>query len=310
MKLYTMIPQQDKQNIDFPCVPFCIEQLRVYTADTPHIHDFQQLTIIVGGQSTLSVNGVSYPVRAGNAYVIGSYIPHSLRQPRDLEIVNILFRTEELLRYAGSLKDQPGFQALFMLPGGSDAAGAGFGHLLTMDFENHNHVRQIIRTILAEVQRGAGGSEVLVQSYFMILVTMFSRMYEANTPYVPEENELCQLLSFITQNYARPLRMTEIARAALLSERKARDLFAQEFHCSPMQYLTALRLKHACYLLKTTGLSVSEIAARTGFEDNNYFSRCFRQHLHCTPSVFRAQQDTPDEADLLAAVSGRGLQEE
>ena len=50
MELYTLIPQKDKQNIDFPCVPFCVEQTKVVQSDFPHIHDFQQMTVILHGQ--------------------------------------------------------------------------------------------------------------------------------------------------------------------------------------------------------------------------------------------------------------------
>ena len=131
MELYTLIPQKDKQNIDFPCVPFCVEQTKVFQSDFPHIHDFQQLTVILHGQGELSVNGVSQRIHTGSAYVIGSYIPHYLKNTQGLELVNILFRTEDLLRFSGSLKNHTGFQALFMLP--ATAEGGSFGHILTLN---------------------------------------------------------------------------------------------------------------------------------------------------------------------------------
>lgn len=83
--------------------------------------------------------------------------------------------------------------------------------------------------------------------------------------------------------------MSDIARSAMISERKARELFTKEFHCSPMQYLMSVRLKHASYLLRFSDLSISEIAQQVGFEDNNYFSRCFRQNMNMTPSEYRNQ---------------------
>ena len=58
-----------------------------------------------------------------------------------------------------------------------------------------------------------------------------------------------------------------------------------------MQYLMSVRLKHASYLLRFSDLSVSEIAQQVGFEDNNYFSRCFRQNMSMTPSEYRSHDD-------------------
>ncbi|MBU5305822.1 AraC family transcriptional regulator [Eubacterium callanderi] len=43
----------------------------------------------------------------------------------------------------------------------------------------------------------------------------------------------------------------------------------------------------ACYLLKSTNLSISEISVKTGFEDANYFSRQFKKHTGLTPKEYR-----------------------
>ena len=75
VKLYTMIQQKEKQNIVFPCVPFCIEQTRVEESDFTHIHDFQQMTNILGGQGEIAVNSVPCRTHTGKAYVIGSDAP-------------------------------------------------------------------------------------------------------------------------------------------------------------------------------------------------------------------------------------------
>jgi transcriptional regulator GlxA family with amidase domain len=56
---------------------------------------------------------------------------------------------------------------------------------------------------------------------------------------------------------------------------------------SPHQYLLELRIVRARSLLAETELPVKEIAAQTGFGDELYFSRLFRQKLNLTPSQWR-----------------------
>jgi transcriptional regulator GlxA family with amidase domain len=56
---------------------------------------------------------------------------------------------------------------------------------------------------------------------------------------------------------------------------------------SPHQYLLELRIVRARSLLTEAEFSVKEIATQTGFEDEHYFSRLFRQKLHFTPSQWR-----------------------
>ena len=58
---------------------------------------------------------------------------------------------------------------------------------------------------------------------------------------------------------------------------------------SPVAYLNRLRLEHAAELLRTTGWPVSEIAARCGFPDSNYFTRVFRLSFAQSPRTYRNQ---------------------
>ncbi|HBE00987.1 MAG TPA: hypothetical protein DC049_00715 [Spirochaetia bacterium] len=54
-----------------------------------------------------------------------------------------------------------------------------------------------------------------------------------------------------------------------------------------MQYLLELKIKNAASLLKTTGLTVKEIAWQSGFSDAYYFSRLFHQKMKIAPRDFR-----------------------
>lgn len=53
-------------------------------------------------------------------------------------------------------------------------------------------------------------------------------------------------------------------------------------------FIRSHRLGKAVELLETTGLSVSEIAFKTGFSNPAYFSRCFKEEFGKPPSEWRA----------------------
>jgi AraC-like DNA-binding protein len=55
----------------------------------------------------------------------------------------------------------------------------------------------------------------------------------------------------------------------------------------PKQLMAKLQCKHARILLRSTDLTVVQIAYRCGFSSGNYFAKVFRQHCQCTPSEFR-----------------------
>jgi AraC family transcriptional regulator len=55
----------------------------------------------------------------------------------------------------------------------------------------------------------------------------------------------------------------------------------------PHQHLLQLRLEAAERLLRDSHLSISEIAAQTGFSDQSHLTRLFRRHRGITPHSFR-----------------------
>jgi transcriptional regulator GlxA family with amidase domain len=68
-----------------------------------------------------------------------------------------------------------------------------------------------------------------------------------------------------------------------------RNTFTRHTGLSPHQYRLHLRLDRARNLLTQTRLSVKEVAAKAGFDDEHYFSRLFRRKIGFTPSEWRAR---------------------
>jgi AraC family transcriptional activator of mtrCDE len=84
--------------------------------------------------------------------------------------------------------------------------------------------------------------------------------------------------------------VASLAREAAMS----RAAFARRFHAllgeGPLGYLTTWRMRLAAQLLRTTTLSVAEVAARVGYESEFSFSRAFRRAWAAAPSHYRGKQ--------------------
>ena len=52
-------------------------------------------------------------------------------------------------------------------------------------------------------------------------------------------------------------------------------------------FIRSVRLQRAEVLLATTELNISEVAYRVGFNDPNYFSRCYKEVFGVAPSRVR-----------------------
>lgn len=91
----------------------------------------------------------------------------------------------------------------------------------------------------------------------------------------------------LENDFARDLDMKALAQELNVSYSWFRSIFVAHTGLSPHRYLLELRLVRARNLLADTEFSVKEIAIQTGFEDEHYFSRLFRQKLNLTPSEWR-----------------------
>lgn len=80
------------------------------------------------------------------------------------------------------------------------------------------------------------------------------------------------------------LPIDELAAAAGYSRRHIERLFKSSLGVTPGGYYRKLRLDHARNLLSTTDMSLTQIAAATGFETSSYLSKAFRAQFGCPPS--------------------------
>ena len=68
-----------------------------------------------------------------------------------------------------------------------------------------------------------------------------------------------------------------------------RRIFKEYAGVSPQQFLLRARLNKAAELLRSTRLSIKEIAYLSGWEDEYYFSRQFRQKFQISPQRYRRE---------------------
>ena len=82
---------------------------------------------------------------------------------------------------------------------------------------------------------------------------------------------------FTTEHFAEQMNMSRMQL-----HRKLKSLFG----ISATEFIRNERLKTAADLLKNKKLSISEIAYTVGFNDLGYFSKCFKEMYHLSPSDY------------------------
>ena len=120
------------------------------------------------------------------------------------------------------------------------------------------------------------------------LLGLFYSAQQTSPPAGMESSSAIELaIARIHNEFAQSLDMKILAQELGVSYSWFRNTFTVHTGLSPHRYLMEFRIVSARNLLAGTDLSVKEIALQTGFEDEHYFSRLFRQKLNVTPSQWR-----------------------
>lgn len=240
------------------------------TSLNPNIQDgnrytaahYNGLVITLSGSANFSLNGACYAINKGVVLHAG---------PR-MEI-NIEVTSEEpwhyvVLHYEVIERTVPFKNAHFTIESG----------------ENHKidyFVQQMIQT-----EKIPGDLHKLkCKSIFLHIIEMLLICAKMKTT----SNVVDHAVSFMTENYAQPIAIAEIAAEVGCDRRRLAYYFDKEVGMSPIQFLTEIRLKHSKHILRTTAMPVKEIAELVGYQDSFYFCRVFKKQYQMTPTEYRKQ---------------------
>ena len=98
---------------------------------------------------------------------------------------------------------------------------------------------------------------------------------------------LRQALSFIQQNYNKKISTEQLCELCHLSPQHMIRLFRKHLGITPIQYITKNKISNAIELLRTSELSIAEIAYSLGYDNPSYFSRMFAKEEGFSPSEIR-----------------------
>ncbi|GAB1583417.1 AraC family transcriptional regulator [Phyllobacterium phragmitis] len=104
--------------------------------------------------------------------------------------------------------------------------------------------------------------------------------------------QLRRTIDFIEENCLRSIRLRELAELAGLSETYFSHAFKASTGIPPHQWQMQARIRKARELMNRKSVSLTWVAAATGFADQAHFTRVFKRFVGMTPAAWlRAQGD-------------------
>lgn len=110
---------------------------------------------------------------------------------------------------------------------------------------------------------------------------------EIELPTTVQNHTVQMAINNMKENCTKQIGLADVAEAVRLSESHLSTLFKEVTGMNFLQYMNALRMNRAVYLLKHSNMNISEIAANSGFPTPGYFTKLFKRYFNTTPTQFR-----------------------
>jgi AraC-like DNA-binding protein len=260
-----------------------------------HTHDFMEMVVVTSGSGTHTGTRGDITIGRGAVFVIKGDTVHGYKHLKDLCLINILFDLEKLALPLFDLGQSPGFHSLFTID-----PVTRFQDLETSIFTLEEDELNALLDLIDDMERAMDSTDIaprfMGMTRFMEIIHFVSRAYDhrhredaGRLPY-----RLGSALSHIESHITEKICIEELTEIAGMSESSLLRAFRAITGHPPIRYLQVKRVEKACWYLKHSSHSMTEISEMLGYNDSNYFSRQFHQMTDMSPSEYRSRNRRPD----------------
>lgn len=114
-----------------------------------------------------------------------------------------------------------------------------------------------------------------------------ARVMEPNYERGLPSSTLKSLIDYIDTHLEQDMRLADLARLVNFSDRYISMVFKQSIGIPIHQYIIRQRVERAKRLLKSSQLSITEIALQCGFYSHSHLTRAFKRIVGVNPSDIR-----------------------
>jgi len=124
-------------------------------------------------------------------------------------------------------------------------------------------------------------------------ILLYSLLLEINDHlgdinYIENRFKLQVAMDYINNNFTEQIEIPYLASLSGISTEYFCRIFKKNYHMSPIEYITTLRLKEASQkLLNEKSMSIAQVGESVGYNSPSYFIKLFKKNMNLTPSEFR-----------------------
>ena len=268
---------------DFPIVVLTGDKWHISPVPAKHLHFHNCLEVGLchTGGGSMVFEQQSHHFSAGSVTCIARNIPHTTySDPGTTSLWSYLFLDPEGLL---------GMEALGIM-GLTEARNFLADCHLLLSGDSCSWASQLIEQIIREVQEKPSGYTIVVRSLCAALLIELLRDYAASdTEYVRDSyfHVICPALDYIHEHFMENVDVETLASACHMSQTHFRRIFKEQVGSSPLEFLHQTRILKSCALLRSSDMTVAEVASKVGYNSLCSFNRHFFDSMGSTPSTWR-----------------------
>lgn len=272
MNILNIYNEFESHNFDLNVDHYGAEQCDSGYSFGPTIRDNYVLHFITNGKGKISINGETTELTAGDIFVL----------PKNQ---SIFYQADENSPWTYTWV---GFS-------GSRAESILTQTRLLEKYFLHSHLESEILKKMIDINQTE--VQCLPMITELILIGHLNQLLAALVQEFPNDSlkEASTLaktyvhhaIKIIHSQYNSPVKVSAIAEKLALSRSYLYKIFKQETGYSIKDYIVQVKMNHACQLLATPELSITEIANSVGYFDPLVFSSAFKNQYYMSPSDYR-----------------------
>ena len=243
-----------------------------------HSQNGWEISCVITGEGTRLLSDVSEEFASGDTVLIPPGMIHHWyfrNEGNDIENVTILFDNEFLKNIKSCFPELSDMMEHLM----------SFEKAVIFTGETRRKIYFIMLRMRTESTERRIFS--LAEILMLIAEDKTGRMIANSKRLSKTEIRYSQIKSYVSCNYYREITLDEISRFAGMNKTAFCAYFKSQTGRTFVEYLNQIRLQTAAELLRSTDLTVSNIASQVGISDTPYFCRLFKINFGFTPSEFR-----------------------
>jgi AraC-like DNA-binding protein len=293
---------------------FCLSELRAPWAFRVDGEQVPKFHLVLAGSAFLSCPGEQpLALGAGDLAVLPRGATHSLADDRSsptLTLDQLLAEARpddgSRLRYGGT-----GAITRLLCGGFSLAEGATlavFPEVIRVDRANAAAaawLEPVLATLRAEADNGLPGASAILSKVADVLLAQALRAWliEADPRTLLglgsiHDQPIARAVEALSSHPSESWSLDRLARHVGLSRTALAVRFRDRVGVSPMRYLTKVRLSQAAGYLTRGHLSIQEIAALTGYQNDATLSKAFRREFGQPPGAYRDRARQPPVIEI------------